>query len=228
MNNNVLSRVAALAWVAAALAFGCAHPPMGGFPAPFPSPSGNPSPGGSPTPSTCATQDPSAALIYMSANAAPTVDPTYGPLFGYTDSLDQFNNPTPTHILAVPAGTNVQFVNFDFAQSHAAASLPGPLFPPPTPDPFPSNADQEIGTSISASPWSTGIVGPVGVDFCFSQSFTTPATGAFLFGEPATYFATNTRDVLDVTALGAVKQVRRAPPRAGSRRSRAAHARGSR
>ena len=228
MNRGATSLAALAAWAIAALVLGCAHPPMGGLPGPLPSPSGNPSPVGSPTPAACATQDPGASLIYMSANAAPTIDPTYGPLFGYTDSLDQFNNPTPTHILSLATGTTVQFVNFDFAENHAAASLPGPLFPPPTPDPFPSNADQEIGTSISSSPWSTGIVAPANAVFCFSQAFTTPMTGTFLFGEPATYFATNTRDVLEVTAVGKVRPIRRARQPSGSTRSRPAHVRGSR
>jgi hypothetical protein len=225
MNRRSLALLALAGWASAALALGCAHP-LAGIPGPLPSPSGNPSPSGSPTPATCATQDPSATLVYMSANAAPTVDPTYGPLFGYTDSLDAFNNPMPTHILSVPAGAIVQFVNFDFAENHAAASLPGPLFPPATPDPFPSNADQMIGSSISSGPWSTGIVAPANSVFCFSQAFTTPATGTFLFGEPATYFATNTRDVLIVTAFEKARPIRRARLPSGSARSRPARARG--
>jgi hypothetical protein len=134
----------------------------------------------------------------MSANAAPTIDPTYGPLFGYTDSLDSFNNPTPTHIISIHTGTNVQFVNFDAAQSHSAASISGATFPPATPNPFPTNAGQQIGTSISTTAWSTGIVPPFSSVFCFSQSFTTPLIGTYLFGDPATYAATNTRDVLKI------------------------------
>ncbi len=187
------------ALVACVVASGCAHLPSalpgpGSSSSPLPSPT----PTGSATPSSCSTQDPTATLIYMSANAAPTIDPTYGPLFGYTDSLDNNNNPTPTHILGVTRGTDVQFVNFDFSVNHAAVALPGPTFPPPVPNPFPTNANQQIGTSITATGWSTGLVPPYVFTSCFSQGFSAPTAGTFLFGEPATYQATNTRDVLIV------------------------------
>jgi hypothetical protein len=133
----------------------------------------------------------------MTANAAPTVDPTYGPLFGYTAAVDGgTGQPSPAAIITVPLNTHVQFVNYDFGQTHSAASLSGVAFPPATPNPFPSGADQPIGTTISALPWSTGIVAPFAGFYCLSTSFSTPTAGKFLFGDIQTYGSTNTRDVL--------------------------------
>lgn len=134
----------------------------------------------------------------MSANAAPTIDPTYGPLFGYTNGIDGTLQPLPTTIITVTAGVNVQFVNYDFNQTHSAASVVGTTFPPASPDPFPSGASGPIGTAISTSPWSTGLVPAVTLFYCFSQSFTTPTAGTYLFGDIQTYGLTNTRDVIVV------------------------------
>ena len=193
----------AFLWATIAGFAGCAHP-FTGLPAPGVSPSPRPSPsvtpGGSPSPSPapCATQNTGATLIYMSANAAPTVDPHYGPLFGYTNNVDNTGQPLPTTIITVVQNTAVQFVNYDFNQTHSAASLAGTSFPPATPDPFPSGATQPIGTSITTSAWSTGLVQAVTSFYCFSQTFVTPTTGTYLFGDLQTYGSTNTRDVLVV------------------------------
>lgn len=195
--------VIAAAWILVAAVAGCAHP-FTGMPAPgsspTPTPSPSASPGGSPSPSPapCSTQNPGATIIYMSANAAPTIDPHYGALFGYTNNVDENGFPLPTTIITVVQNTTVQFVNYDFNQSHSAASLTGLAFPPASPDPFPSGATQPIGTSISSSPWSSGLVQAVTTFYCFSQSLTTPTTGNFLFGDLQTYGSTNTRDVLVV------------------------------
>jgi hypothetical protein len=132
----------------------------------------------------------------MSANAAPTIDPTYGPLFGFTNGLDGSQQPLPTTIITVTSGIHVQFVNYDFNQTHSAASIAGTLFPPASPDPFPSGANQAIGTSIGSSPWSSGFIPAVTTFYCFSQSFTTPIAGKYLFGDLQTYGLTNTRDVV--------------------------------
>ena len=188
-------------WLSVASLAGCAHPPTGlpgpgSTPSPVPSPSG--SPGASPSPGACATQDPNAALVFMSANAAPTIDPTYGVLFGYTNGIDNSQQPLPTTIITVTSGVNVQFVNYDFNETHSAASISGIAFPPASPDPFPSGATQPIGTSISSISWSTGLVPAVTSFYCFSQSFTTPSAGTYLFGDLQTYGTTNTRDVIIV------------------------------
>jgi hypothetical protein len=190
-------------WVALVGAAGCAHP-FTGMPSPGSSPSPRPSPsvspGGSPSPSPapCSTQNPAAYLVFMSANAAPTSDPHYGPLFGYTNNVDGTGQPLPTTIITVVQSTEVQFVNYDFNQTHSAASVTGSTFPPASPDPFPSGATQPIGTSITTSPWSTGLVQAATTFYCFSQTFTTPAVGTYLFGDLQTYGSTNTRDVLVV------------------------------
>jgi hypothetical protein len=134
----------------------------------------------------------------MSANAAPTIDPKYGPLFGYTNGIDSSLQPLPTTIITVVTGVHVQFVNYDFNETHSAASIAGTAFPPASPDPFPSGATQQIGTALSSSPWSTGIVPAVTSFYCFSQSFTTPTAGTYLFGDLQTYGLTNTRDVIIV------------------------------
>ena len=135
----------------------------------------------------------------MSANAAPTIDPTYGVLFGYTNGIDNTQQPLPTTIITVISGINLQFVNYDFNQPHSAASLSGTAFPPPSPDPFPSGATQPIGSSIGSSPWSSGLVPAVTSFYCFSQSFTTPTAGTYLFGDVQTFGVTNTRDVIIVS-----------------------------
>ena len=188
-------------WLTAAAGAGCAHPftgVAGPVPTPSPAPSPSGSPGPSPSPGACATQDANATLIFMSANAAPTIDPNYGPLFGYTNGIDNSQQPLPTTIITVTSGLHVQFVNYDFNQTHSAASIVGISFPPASPDPFPSGADQPIGTTISTSPWSTGLVPAVTSFYCFSQSFTTPNAGTYLFGDIQTYGITNTRDVIVV------------------------------
>ena len=196
--------VIAFVWAAITGVAGCAHP-FTGLPAPGVTPSPRPSPsvtpGGSPSPSPapCATQNSAATLIYMSANAAPTVDPHYGPLFGYTNNVDGTGQPLPTTIITVVQNTAVQFVNYDFNQTHSAASIAGTAFPPATPNPFPSGATQPIASSITTSAWSTGLVQAVTSFYCFSQTFSTPTQGTYLFGDLQTFGTTNTRDVLVVT-----------------------------
>lgn len=188
-------------WLAIATATGCAHP-FTGAPGPgsTPPPSPNGSAAPSPSPGVCATQDPSALLVYMTANAAPTVDPNYGPLFGYTAGVDGgTGQPSPAAILTAHQNAHVQFVNYDSGQTHSAAGVPGPLFPPKVPNPFPSGASQPMGAAISALPWSTGILAPFAGFYCFSQSFSTPTNGTYLFGDLQTYGSTNTRDVLVIS-----------------------------
>lgn len=195
--------VIATVWIAIAGVVGCAHPftgmpSPGSSPSPRPSPSVSPSGSPSPSPAPCSTQNPTATLVFMSANAAPTVDPHYGPLFGYTNNVDNTGQPLPTTIITVVQNTAVQFVNYDFNQTHSAASVVGTAFPPASPDPFPSGANLPIGSTITSSAWSTGLVPAATTFYCFSQTFSTPAAGTFLFGDLQTYGSTNTRDVLVV------------------------------
>ena len=197
--NRLWFGFAAGLWLTLSAVTGCAHP-FTGLPGPISTPSPVPtgSPGPSPSPGACATQDPNASIIFMSANAAPTVDPKFGPIFGYTNGIDSSQQPLPTTIITVATGVHLQFVNYDFNQTHSAASIAGISFPPPSPNPFPSGAAQPIGAAISSSPWSTGLIQAVTSFYCFSQSFTTPAVGTYLFGDLQTYGITNTRDIIIV------------------------------
>jgi plastocyanin len=81
-------------------------------------------------------------------------------------------NPT---IVVVAHGTKIQFHNED-SFNHTATGIPGTGFPGG--NPIPSSALNPSGTDVSQTGWSSGLL----TGGSFSQSFSTSATGQYLFG----------------------------------------------
>lgn len=187
---------------------GCGHASSaipGHVSSPSPVPSGSPTPTPSPTP----TANYYVSLAYSSA--APTIDPVYGRVDGYsgispppspivsptpTPSGLPSPSPTPTEtpgpssIVSVPCNANVQFLNFDESNPHSASLLQ------PVNGGFPPAYNNVNGTSISPqlSPltfpgFSTGLVNEdaAGVPGRSLVYGTGALPGAYFFGDYTDY-----------------------------------------
>lgn len=189
----------------------CAHLPVTinpnptGSPQPTFSSSSTPSP--SPTGSSTACNGQASnvtVIVAMSLAIAPTSAPNYGTINGYT-TVDPATGTFGNVATVITAKTSdiVQFANADIGTTpiqHSAVSFPNATSFPATPYNFPSSTQQSLGTQITQSQWSTGIVpGPNTSGACFSQTFTLPSPGTYYFGDYNYYNLSNMRDVIVVT-----------------------------
>jgi len=192
----------ALALLALALCgAGCAHLDVTVGPTAPPSPT--PTPTGSP--GGCNNQASNTTVIIAMALAiAPTTDPTYGIINGYTTvDINTGNFSNVASVITAHTSDVVQFANAEIASTpilHSAVNFPSANSFPATPYTFPSAAQQPLGTQISQSQWSTGPIQSSGLGgVCFSQAFTISTAGKYYFGDLTYYNLSNMRDVLVVS-----------------------------
>jgi hypothetical protein len=192
----------ALAFLGLALsAAACAH--LSVVVGPTAPPSASPTPTGSP--GTCNDQAANTTVIIAMALAvAPTTDPTYGVINGYTTvdiTTGTFSN--VASVITAHTSDVVQFANAETGATpilHSAVNFPNASAFPATPYTFPASTQQPLGTQISQSQWSTGpIQSTSGTGVCFSQAFTISAPGTYRFGDLSYYNLSNMRDVLVVS-----------------------------
>lgn len=180
---------------------GCAHLPV--VVGPTSSPSPTPTPTGSPA--GCNSQASNVTVIVAMALAiAPSNDPTYGVINGYTTvdpSTGTFSN--VASVITARTTDIVQFANAESGTTpilHSAANFPNATSFPATPYTFPASTQQPLGSQISQSQWSTGqIQSASGAGACFSQPFTISSAGKYFFGDLNYFNLSNMRDVLVVT-----------------------------
>lgn len=187
---------------------GTPFPTLTPFPSPTasgPTPSSGPTPTPGPTASgNCAGQaSNTTVIVVMSLSVAPTTDPKYGVINGYTTA----DRTTGTYgniatVINVKTTDVIQFANGDYGSTpiyHSAVNFPNATSFPAVPYSFPSSTQQPIGTQITQSQWSTGQIPEVSsVAACFSQTFTLPSTGTYYFGDYNYYNQSNMRDVIVV------------------------------
>jgi hypothetical protein len=152
----------------------------------------------------CNTPAPNAAFVAMGSYIEPHVDSNYGTVYGYVLADSAGNYPLGAAVVTLKPGQLVQFVNVDpvdaagAGTAHSAVGLQQSGFPPSIA--FPVSAQMPIGTTFSASNlWSTGRVAAGTNALCYSQVFTTPASGTYYFGDDQFYASVNERDVIVVS-----------------------------
>jgi plastocyanin len=166
-------------------------------PSPVPTPS--PIPSGSPIPSPSPTPTPFYAVSLSYASAAPTTDPSYGPIDGYglLNAAPQPSasiTPAPSQVINVNAGHTITFFNFDGAPH--TASLLGPAngqnWPPTFNNANGASASSPAGTAITASQFSTGNLAAGSVaEPTASFQYTTGVPGMYYFGDYYDYLPVN-------------------------------------
>ncbi len=162
-----------------------------------------PTPSPTPSPAACTTgPSPNATvLVGMSVSILPTVDSTYGTVSGYGPTDSTLTVPVSAAVIKAKTTDVVQFVNLEASTlaNHSAVGFPSQNFPA-VPYSFPSTTQNAIGTRISATQWSTGLI-PIAGSFgsCFSQTFTVTTPGVYYFGDYQLYNSSNFRDAIVVT-----------------------------
>lgn len=180
---------------------GCAH--LADTVGPTPPPSPTPTPTGSP--GACNNQaSNTTVIIAMALSIAPTADPTYGVINGYTTvdiNTGVFSN--VASVITAHTSDVVQFANAETGSTpiaHSGVNFPSATVFPATPYTFPAATQQPLGTQISQSQWSTGPVQSSSVaGACFSQAFTISTAGKYFFGDLTYFNLSNMRDVLVVS-----------------------------
>ena len=119
---------------------------------------------GAPSAPTIAKQAPSSVVVGESIIKYGQMSSSFGMVGGF--------NPT---LVVVAHGTMIQFHNED-SFNHTATGIPGAAFPGG--NPIPSSALSPSGSDVSQASWSSGVL----TGGSFSQSFSTSATGQYLFG----------------------------------------------
>jgi hypothetical protein len=143
-------------------------------PTPVPTVTPTPTPlpsGATPTPIPTPTAQPQ--LVHIGFELREHTDKTYGPVWFYSQTLDNLAN-----VVRVAHGSQIVFSNDGTGPSsqHTAAGL-GTSFPASFDNP---NRFTQSGTVVDGSlTWSTGTLNPGGQ---MSQVFTVGAPGAYYFG----------------------------------------------
>jgi len=133
------------------------------------------------------------ALVY--ASAAPTTDPTYGQVDGFSQIgavPTASSTPGPSQVITVPAGQPVQFYNFDKAP-HTASLLGmanGANWPTTFTNANGASAASPDGTAITMSQFSTGPLGASSGVAVPSRVYNTGTPGMYYFGDFFNYLST--------------------------------------
>jgi plastocyanin len=149
-------------------------------PTPLPTATAKPTPtptGPTPTP----TAQPQ--VVHIGFELAEHTDPTYGPVYFYSPTLDKLAN-----VVTVKAGSALVFLNDGTpATQHTGSGLGTSGFPASFDN---SSGFTQSGSTIDSSlTWSTGTLNPGQM----SQVFTVGPPGAYYFGCAYHYFTTPTK-----------------------------------
>ncbi|MBC5826003.1 MAG: hypothetical protein GIW99_08445 [Candidatus Eremiobacteraeota bacterium] len=191
---SFIATAGAAAAVAAIASGGCSNSAT-----PTNAPRPSPSPTATVTPTTGPTASPTIApLVFIGlayASAAPTIDPTYGQVDGFSGlaaAPTASSKPGPSQILNVPSGQPVQFYNFD-RLAHTASLLAaanGANWPATFSNANGASAASPDGTAITMPQFSTGTIAASSGVPTASRVYNTGAPGMYYFGDFYFYQAT--------------------------------------